>query len=236
MMAGLAPLSGVFLMSYHALLHIVEWTSERDATVLAIWSMAPRSWGGLGMPNMLQIAVSGSGAAFEEGVATMQRYGQINRTAKTYFLNMVKGAMGVRTPASVMTAPLSARVSHGYMSDSRVAALVRDALGRKMEDGKVSSYAERLLRYGDMPGFHQYAESIVHLGVKEVVQEQMLDNVMDAHPHSIFSAFARRVEKSMTVAAILGGKTFQNLMRKNREEVRESVAVVWERLRGPAFE
>lgn len=225
-MAGLPGLSAVFLMAYHSLLHIIEWTQEDNPVILAVWCLSPRSWGGLGLPNMLQMSVSGSGAAFEEGVATLQGYARANRTAKSYFLTMARTALEERSAVSVLTAPLSSRVSEGYMVDSRVAGLVRDALKNKMEQGRLSSYAERLLRYGDGLGFKDYAEAVVHVGHLDVVQEQMLTNVMEAHPHSIFSSFARRVEKSATVSSILGFRAFQELMQSNRSEVKESVEVV----------
>lgn len=235
-MAGLSPLSAVFLMAYHCLMHLVEWVDETDPTVLAIWCLSPRTWGGLGLPNMLQLAVSGSGAAFEEGVATMQKYGHVNETAKCYFINMCKSELSDRKPTSVLTAPLSSRVSEGYMVDSRVASLVRNALVKKLDQGVLSPYATRLLQYGDTAGFLEYAESVVHLGELEVVQEQMLSNVFESHPHSIFSSFAKRVEKSATVSEILGQKVFWELMRTNRIEAKESVDMVHMHLRRPAYD
>ena len=227
-MAGLSTLSAVYLMSYHALLHIIEWTTERDPVILSVWSLSPRTWGGLGMPNMLQMSVSGSGAAFEEGVATMQKYALVNKTARRYFINMCKTELKERSPASVLTAPLSGRVSEGYMIDSRLGGMVRESLKSKMEEGRVSSYAERLLRYGDIRGFQDFAEAVVHVGEKEVIQEQMLTNVMEAHPHSIFSAFAARVEKSVTVSRILGQSAFLKLMEDNRSEASASARCVRE--------
>lgn len=227
-MAGLSSLSAVYLMAYHTLLHIIEWTAERDPTTLAIWCYSPRTWGGLGMPNMMQMSVSGSGAAFGEGIATMQKYALVNRTACRYYLNMCRTALEDRTATSVLTAPLSGRVANGYMVDSRLASLVREALRERMGRGEISKYAERLLKYGDVVGFQMYAEAIVHIGELEVVQEQMLNNVMEAHPHSIFSAFAARVEKSMTVSQILGHGVFRKLLDDNRQEAVVSVKVVRE--------
>ena len=229
-MAGLSGFSGTLLMAYHTYLHMREWTTNRDAVQLAIWCYIPRAWGGLGMPNIFQMTVSGSGAAFEEGVATMQAYAKINPSARKIFLKLCRSELAPRSASSVLTAPLSGHITEGYMVDSRVAGLVRDALARKMDAGKVSAYAERLLRYADHVGFEGFAEAIVPLGELETIQEQMFANVMEAHPHSIFSSFARRVEKSMTVSAIIGPRAFPKMLTENRIEAQRSMDVLRSRL------
>ena len=68
-----------------------------------------------------------------------------------------------------------------------------------------------------------FAEAVVPLGVTEVLQEQMLDNVPNAHPHRIFAAFARRLEKSNTVRKILSQEAFEKVLASNRYEVVESM-------------
>ena len=68
--------------------------------------------------------------------------------------------------------------------------------------------------------FHEFAEAVVPLGVTEVLQEQMLDNVANAHPHRIF---ARRLEKSNTIRKILGQEAFEKVLARNRYEVVESM-------------
>jgi hypothetical protein len=221
-MAGLNPMSAMLLLAYHTFLHLLEWTTERDPVILAIWCLSPRSWGGLGVPNMQQLFVSGSGAAFEEGVSTMQGYARISIPAKRYFERMCKTQLSDRTALGVLTAPLSGRVECGYMVDTRVAVAVRKALQEAMGDGKLSPYAARLLKYSDMPSFGEYAEAIIPLGQTEVLQEQMIDNVSEAHPHSIFSAFARRLEKSMTVMTIVGRELFRQIITDNRVEASQS--------------
>jgi len=226
-MAGLNPLSAVFLMGYHIYLHILEWVKERDPVILAIWSHAPRSWGGLGLPNLLQMYVSGSGAAFEEGVATIQALARHSLPAQRFFERLVKTPLEERTATSVLTAPLSGRMVDGHMSDNRVSIAVRKALAKKLEDGKLSMYAERLLKYADAEDFEIYAEAIVPLGCFDVIQEQMLINLADAHPHSIFSAFARRLEKSSTVKMILGRDLMSKVIENNRREAKESVEHVY---------
>jgi len=228
-MAGLNPASGSFLMAYHILLHLLEWVTQRDPVVLATWSVCPRAWGGLGLPNMLQLFVSGSGSAFEEGAATLQAFARISPFARKVFIGLCKTKLSDRSCVGILTAPLSGRMAEGYMVDNRVAGAVRVALRELMAEGKLSSYAQRLLKYADTAGFLEYAESVVPFGEKEVLQEQMLDNVADAHPHSIFAAFARRLEKSVTVRAVVGRTLFVGIMNDNRREARESVEVLLQR-------
>ena len=225
-MAGLNPLSATFLLAYHVMLHMLEWVPERDPVVLATWCVCPRGWGGLGLPNMMQTFVSGSGSAFEEGVATMQIYAMSNRFAKVVFLALCRTPLMERTHTSVLTAPLSARVEEGYMIDSRVTTTVRIALRKLLHSGKLSRYATRLLTYADTMGFDEFAELLVPIGTKEILQEQMLDNACESHPHTIFATFARRLEKSMTLQSIMGNDLFQKMIGDNRREARTSVAVL----------
>lgn len=232
-MAGLNPLSGSFLMAYHVMLHLAEWVPEKDPVVLATWCVCPRGWGGLGLPNMLQTFVSGSGSALEEGIATLQIYSMSNRFARSVFLALCKTPLMDRTHTSVMTAPLSARVIEGYMIDSRVTTTVRVALKRLLHSGRLSRYATRLLTYADSLGFDDFAEALIPLGSKEVLQEQMLDNACESHPHTIFSSFARRLEKSMTLQTVMGNDLFQKMIGDNRREAKTSVSVL--RSRSYAF-
>lgn len=230
-MAGLNPLGGVCLMAYHVLLHIEEWVDERDPVILAGWSLCPRTWGGLGLPNMLQLFVSGSGAAFEESVATMQGYARVNKSVKKAFTKLCRTGLMERDAVAVLTSPLSGKVELGYMVDSRVAVVVRESLAEKSREGEVSPYASRLLMYANSEAFSRYAQAIVALDSEEVMQEQMLLNLAEAHPHSVFSSFARRLEKSMTVMSIIGTDRFYRILEVNRAEAMTSVATYSSRTR-----
>lgn len=222
-MAGLDPVAATQLLAYHSYLHLWEWTDERDPKILAAWCLCPRSWGGLGLPNAMQLFVSGSGAAFEEGVATLQAYGRANRSVKTVYLGLVRENLKVRDAVGVLNAPLSGRVIDGYMVDSRVSVSVRKALQRLSSEGRISTYARRLLKYANTSDYAKYAERVVPLGEIESIQEQMLLNIAEAHPHSVFSNFANRLEKSMTVLAIVGRQSFTELLQHNRAEAKQSV-------------
>jgi hypothetical protein len=181
---------------------------------------------------MFQMTSSGSGAAFEEGVATLQSYAGLSTPARVVFLNLCRTELEDRSASSVLTAPLSCRVKEGYMVDSRVASMVRDALAAKLGTGELSPYASRLLKYADHRGFESFAEAVVPMNCKETLQEQMLVDVFESHPHSIFSTFARRVEKSVTVSAIVGKRAFPRLLTSNREEAKASVEAIQLRMRG----
>lgn len=228
--AGLNALSATMLMAYHSYLHIREWVDERDPVILAVWTLTPRAWGGLGLPNTLQLAVSGSGSAFEEGVATLQSYAKFNPAARKLFMNLSRGHLSGRSHVSVLTAPLSGRVEDGYMIDSRVPTAIRKALLDEMYEGRLSKYAERLLKYANNEEFGGFAESIVSIGHKESIQEQMLDNLAESHPHSIFSAFARRLDKSMTIFTIVGRHIFDNIIEESRKEAKSSVKTLRKRM------
>lgn len=221
--AGLDPVSAVMLMAYHLSMHLKEWVKERDPVVLASWSVTPRAWGGLGVPNAMQLYVSGSGSAFEESVATLQTYARINPCARKAFLKLARGSISTRSPTGILTAPLSGRVEHGYMMDSRVSVAVRSSLQIHVEDERVSPYAARLLKYADSRAFALYADAIVPRSPDEVLQEQILIDLAESHPHSVFSAFARRLEKSSTVRMIVGWRLFTEMIRQNRMEAEFSI-------------
>lgn len=231
-MAGMSGLGGTLLMAFHTYMHLREWVHERDPVMLALWSVSPRAWGGLGMPSLFQMTVSGSGAAFSEGLAALQKWSLISKPAEQLYLALCVAEMADRNSGAVLTGPLSAKPKNGYMIDSRVAGKVRDALRRKMSDGQVSHYARRLLQYADLPGFREFAEAVIPIGEKVVIQEQMLDNIYESHPHCIFSSFAARVEKSNTVTQIIGGRELALLQRENRAETLRSVEVMRSRLMG----
>lgn len=114
--------------------------------------------------------------------------------------------------------------------DTRVAVAIRKALQESMDDGRLSVYATRLLKYADMDSFKEYAEAIIPLDTTEVLQEQMIDNVAEAHPHTIFSAFARRLEKSMTVLSVVGREMFTSILRQNRTEAELSAKTIRDRV------
>ena len=142
-MVGLNPLSAIILMAFHCYMHIREWTVEWDPMLLSVWSLALRTWGGLGLSNIMQIFIFGSGTAFKEGVAMMQAYARRNAAAKKFFSNMCKTTLQDRMAAGVLTAPLSARVFDDYMVDNRVGSMVWSMLILLMKDGRSSSYATR---------------------------------------------------------------------------------------------
>lgn len=223
-MAGLSPVAATMLMAYHSYMHIEEWVEERDPVLLAAWSVCPRAWGGLGMPNMLQLYTSGSGSAFEEGVATMGVYARSNLAVSRMFVALAKTELMGREAVGVLAAPLSARVREGYMVDSRVVVAVRKALQSKLGAGELSRYATRLLRYANTEAYREYADCVVPLGHTEVVQEQMLINLSESHPHAVFASFARRLEKANTITSIIGMDALRAMVLENRMEARASAA------------
>lgn len=221
-MAGLDALTGTVIQAYHVFKHIREWVRHPDPVTAAIWSFAPRAWGGLGLPTALQLGTTGGGAASEEGVSTMQKWAQISIPARTFFLRACRECMAQRSSLGMLTSPLGGRLVGGPMVESRVPDAVRDALTVLRGRGLVSPLAREFLAYASPDSMAEYAGRILCGGAETVLQEQLLSDLASAHPHAIFSAFARRIDKSSTLISLVGRKTMDAILKRNRTDATES--------------
>jgi len=224
-MAGLDALTGSMLQAYHTHKHIIEWVRNPDPVAAAGWCYAPRAWGGLGLPTALQLGTSGGGAAIEESVQTMQSWAKISLPVKTMFLSCVRQEMRPRNPMGVLMAPLGGRLKDGVMVETRVPDAVRDALTKLRSRQLLSRLATEFLMYASPDSLGDFADRLLPMSAPTVLQEQLLDDLANAHPHAIFSAFARRIEKSSTLISLVGTKALNRIMRDNRTDAASSYAV-----------
>lgn len=225
-MAGLDAVAGHMLMAYTWYHHIVEWVPHVDPVLAAVWSYMPRAWGGLGAPTVIQLGTSGSGSSFEEGVRTMQIAAQCSATARAAFLARARGGIQARSPVQILNAPLGGATVTGCMVQSRVGPVVRKALMQLKNRGMLSPIALTFLRYGDENNLAQFAESVVPRGADAVIQEQLLVDLKDVHPHTLFHTFTTRLEKSSTIFRLAGGKELGRMKRANRQDVERSYRVM----------
>jgi hypothetical protein len=221
-MAGLDALAGCIMMFIHLFKQLHDWVPRWDPVVGALWAYAPRAWGGLGLPSLLQISTSGGGAAVEESVNTLQKWARISPGARKLFLTCARTDMVKRTHTGVLLAPLGLRAPGGCLTESRVPDAVRDAMLRLRADGRLSPCASKFLEYGSPESLGQYAEAVVPLGEQVVVHEQVLSDLSVAHPHAVFSQFARRIEQATTVRNVIGPSKLAALKRANRMDARSS--------------
>lgn len=229
--AGLDPAAGAMLQAYHTWMHIREWIRKPDPVLAAVWSMTPRAFGGLGMPTMLQLGTSGSGAALAEGARTLRAYASHNGTANRVYLACMRSALLQRTAVSLLASPLGGTIGAGVMTESRVPGAVRDALTRLAQANKLSQLASKFLEYASFPGYVAYAEALIPIGTTAVIQKQVIDDAAAVHPHAIFSAFARRLDKSSTLAQLVSVVKMRELMRANRKDVADSWSAITIRAR-----
>jgi len=221
-MSGLDALPGCILMYVHLFRQLHEWVPKWDPSLGALWSFAPRAWGGLGLPTLLQISTSGGGAAVEESVNTLQKWARVSNLARTFFLKMARANMVERTSTGVLLAPLGLRGSSGVMTESRVPDAVRDAMNDLKSRGRLSSCASRFLSYGSPVSLKDYSEAVIPLGDAVVLHEQIINDLAAAHPHAVFSQFARRIEQATTVRNIIGAPRLAALIKLNRADARDS--------------
>jgi len=224
--AGLDGLAGTMLQAFHTYRHIQEWVRWPDPVSAAIWSNLPRAWGGLGLPSTLQLSTSGGGASTEESVYTMQQWARINPSARRVFLSCARSEMAERSSMGTLTSPLGGRLAEGPMIDTRVPEAVRTALSAISKEGRLSPLALEFLAYASQDSLGDYAAALVPMMKGAVLQEQLLLDLASAHPHAIFSAFARRVEKSATLIKLVGFRTVNRLIRENRKDAARSYRVV----------
>jgi len=225
-MAGLDPFAATLLQAYHVHRHFRDWTRERDPTILALWSMAPRSFGGLGLPATLQLATSGGGSATEESVRTLKIWSTTNATVRRFLITCLRTPMKQRTPAAVLAAPLGLSIGSGEMTTSRVPEYVREALNSLAAKGGLSRLASEFLAYSSFEAFNAFATAIVPLNTTDIIQEQVLRDAAEAHPHAIFTRFTRRLEMSSTLSAIVGSIALKKIIADNRRDAAASIALI----------
>jgi hypothetical protein len=225
-MAGLDATTGILLQAYHSLAHIDEWMFRPDAVTAAVWSYTPRAWGGLGLPTALQLGTSGSGAAFEESVRTLQKWASCSVTAKRVFLVRARAQLARRNSTGIIMAPLGGRSVDGTLVETRVPDAVRSALSAIAKTGELSPLARDFLSYASPESLDAYAGALVPTLPGAVIQEQLLSDLASAHPHALFSSFARRIEKSSTLMMIVGQKEIRRIIKANRDDVSNSYHVL----------
>jgi hypothetical protein len=224
-MSGLDALAGTMLQAYHTFKHVEEWVRHPDPVMAALWSFAPRAWGGLGLPTALQLGTSGGGSALEESVFTMQCWARSSIPAKKLFLRCVRMDMRKRNAVGVLMAPLGGRVSTAAMVESRVPDAVREALTRIRTDGGLSRLAREFLAYSSTDSLETFAENLIPMQPGTTLQEQLLSDLASAHPHAIFSTFARRLEKSTTLMTLIGPRAVRQIIKQNRIDARKSFEI-----------
>jgi hypothetical protein len=218
-MAGLDASASAMLQAYHICKHLREWNVLESPVASAVWTVAPRVWGGLGVPTMLQLGTSGGGAAFAESVRTLKMYAELQPLARKFYVSCARSPLMERKPAAIMASPLGGSIGLGVMVPSRVPAAVRDAMVILRQRGELSPLATEFLSYASHDSVHEYAAAILPTGVTTVIQKQILDDTAAAHPHAIFAAFARRLEKSSTLSQLVSSNRMQKIIRDNKTDV-----------------
>jgi hypothetical protein len=230
-MSGLDALAGLMLQAYHTHQHVLEWIRNPDPVAAALWAYAPRAWGGLGLPSALQLGTSGGGAAIEESIHTLQKWAEISLPARKFYLVCAREQFRPRNPMGILLAPLGGRLTSGVMVETRVPDAVREALKRLASDSALSRLAMSFLEYSSPESLSAFAERLLPMKAPTVLQEQLLADLAACHPHAIFSAFARRIEKSSTLMSLLGRRKVNEIIRQNRLDATSSYAEVRARLR-----
>jgi len=224
--AGLDPMVGTMLQAFHVFRHMREWVHQPNPVLAAVWSFAPRNWGGLGLTTALQLGTSGGGSAFEEGVQTLQAWAQVSLPARAFFLNSCRATLSDRSPMGIVSSPLGGRLADGPMIESRVPDAVRDGLRKLVSAGRLSRLATSFLKYASPESMSEFSARVLSADAPIVIQEQVLRDIASIHPHALFSAFARRIEKSSTLIMLVGQREMARIIRANRSDAAASYAAL----------
>jgi len=224
--AGLDGLTATMLLAYHVYRHIREWIVRPDPVAAAVWAMFPRAWGGLGCPTALQMSTSGGGSASVESVHCAQKWAQISPPARKCFLTCARATFSDRSAMGIMLSPLGGRLKDGPMIESRVPDAVRAALSRLRLTSRLSPLAEEFLAFSSPESLADYAGALIHMSPDSTIQDQLLRDLASAHPHSLFSAFAQRIEKSATLIKLIGYRQVLRIIRANRRDAVDSYRIM----------
>jgi len=220
--AGLDPFCGSLLQAFHVFRHIREWVRRPNPVAAAVWSFLPRNWGGCGLPTALQLGTSGGGSAFEEGVATIQAWAAVSLPARSAFLSCARSELRVRTAMGILNSPLGGSLECGVMMESRVPDAVRAGLIKLQDRGQISVLARSFLSYSSPESMSEFAVRVLSGQPGRIIQEQLLADLSATHPHVLFSAFARRIEKSSTLVVLVGQREMTRMIKESRRDAAAS--------------
>jgi len=227
--SGLDSPAAHVLMMYHAWPHLRSYLGRPDPKQAAVWSFAPVSWGGLGMPSMLQLATTGGGASTEESAYTLQCYARHSDAAKNFLRSCVSEGYRARTMRGVITAPLGGSVKRGVLRADWVSSAVRESLNGMRDSGELSTLARDILSMSDESNFSDVADGL--LAHTKVIQEQVLNDLYRSLPHQIFAAFCSRIEKGSTLKGIIGYSRLMDIRKRERISVEDSYRTCGLRIR-----
>lgn len=227
--AGLGNVSAVALLSYFIADEVTKWVPSNDPVAVAAWALTPRGYGGVGVtPHMCQ-HINGSGGAVEEGMENLRFWARSNTAVKRVYLSLARDGMAARSAQNILRAPLGAAVEGGMLTTDLVPAAVRKAL--KTTRRTLSPLATDILNLIDEESHAAYADTVIPVGVPQVMQEQVINDLQSATPEPIGSAFLKRLEKKRTLTDIAGFAVIRKMKQENRENAKSSFAAFTNRVR-----
>lgn len=228
--SGLPSLSAVIVQSYFTSMEVARWVRIQESSATAFWLLCPRILGGMGIPGIMQQSANASGAAGEEGMATIHAWASSGQNAavEAAYDAVVRRGFAARTESEIFASPLGGTVSGPTMDTNPLAAEIQKGLAREAADGKLSELGKVLATVKDDESYVGFAEAVVHKKRGEVIQEVTLRDLQDGCLNPISAAFAKRFEKESTFLAFASRKKLRKKAKDGRDQAIDSHKVMVE--------
>jgi hypothetical protein len=207
-----------------------NWAVFKSPVLMTAFLLSPRSEGCLGLASIIAMDVNASGDAAMESYETLHAWARLNVTAKAYYVRMVRAGKIPRTALDVLTTPIGGTGKLPRMTKSLMTSRVRKALLAAKDAGKLSAIGNRLMDLDDPADAEAFARTVVPIGVKAVLQEQILVDARAGMPDVVCKAFIGRFDKYRTFMTICGRDSVSAVVTQARREAKASLDAVKARM------
>lgn len=216
--SGLQAIGAHVLQCFFVGHELVQWVKDPDLTALAWWAHLPVAFGGLGVPGLLQQSLNAAGAAIEEGIATLHQWAMWNLAARKAYCALFRSATLTRASKDVLGAPLGMRSAGPTMTVDFMPGVLIRGMASQRADGRLTGIARRFLALDDPVAHDVFAQRVVPVGQRAVMQEQLIRDLASAVPASIVRSFCSRFATKRTYGAVAGKRTLDMAAGEARRE------------------
>lgn len=215
-------MAGYTMQSWFIAQEMLEWVNEDDDLAMAFWAILPISWGGLSVPGLAQQSQNAAGANVEEQLAVLRAWARTSTAARRAYGALFRSSFVDRTPDRVLMTPLGIERLAPKMSVNPMAKHIKKGLIIAKAEGKLASLPSIMLEMGNTELFRDFATAAVRTEPTLVIQEQVLLDVYDATPQSVFHAFVSRFAVERTFAHVCGRSILKAAAADNRQSARDA--------------
>jgi hypothetical protein len=224
--AGMDPPGAMVMQALFLAREIRKWVGPTDAAATAFWMLLPQNFDGLGCPALMQQSCNASGAAVEEGMATIRAWAEKGRNAsvRKAYCSVARRGFASRTASEMLASPLGGSGESREMTANPLATAVTLALREERARGNLSSTASKLVSLHMPASQAEFANTVLQREPGAVYQEALLAGILDGTLAPISSAFTNRFEKEGTYTRLVGRWKLAKVVRHNLASARRAYA------------